>query len=453
MTSTSDLLQCPVCLDAFEDPQVLAGCGHSFCLRCVRGLNGRCPVCRGRFAANGVRPNFALRQVMEGGRSESIDLNTSMQVEASTRPDPIPSRSSLPSADRYREFGVPPCLAKLLAQEDEDIGVRIFLLDNSGSMTHPDGHILLQQGQSFRSVPATRWDEVREMAIEQARWNVAAGTPCEFVLLNSATPNQPQEQRDFFRVFSATDVEGLQRFLDRNPPRGSTPLAERIDGLRQRLAGSYSSSSADGRKIMLTIATDGVPNGNRGTFVQALRRITSELPVNIVIRLATDEDDIVEYYNRIDEEVELPLDILDDLKGEAKEIYALNPWLTYSPLIHRVREGGTLNKLFDLLDERCLTPMEVGLFSQLLLRNNQLSQFPRDPEGVIEAVTQELPSAPLVWDARRSCMAPPINLSKLHKAMYPKKYTVTSVAQWLLIVLIAVVALVYKIHMSENIMD
>lgn len=29
----------------------------------------------------------------------------------------------------------------------------------------------------------------------------------------------------------------------------------------------------------------------------------------------------VKYYNRIDEELELPLDILDDLTGEAKELH------------------------------------------------------------------------------------------------------------------------------------
>jgi hypothetical protein len=279
------------------------------------------------------------------------------------------------------------------------------------------------------------------MAMDQARWNVAAGTPCEFVVLNSATPNQPQEHRDFVRVHSNADIEALHMLLERNPPRGSTPLAERIDGLRRRLAGSYSSLSANGSKIMLTIATDGVPNGSKDIFVQALRRITLELPVNIVIRLATDEDNIVEFYNKIDEEVELPLDILDDLKGEAKEIFALNPWLTYSPLIHRVREGGTLNKLFDLLDERPLTPLEVGLFTQLLLRSNDSDPFPRDPEGLIEVVTKELPSAPLVWDARRSRMAPPINLGYLHRAMYPRKYSFASIGQGLILLLVVVAAL------------
>lgn len=73
------------------------------------------------------------------------------------------------------------------------------------------------------------------------------------------------------------------------------------------------------------------------------------------------EDDVLEFWQDVDEEVEFQLDVLDDLRSEAMEIHkAGNDWLAYTPAMHLIREGGTNLKLLDLLDERRLTPGEVS---------------------------------------------------------------------------------------------
>jgi hypothetical protein len=46
-----------------------------------------------------------------------------------------------------------------------------------------------------------------------------------------------------------------------------------------------------------------------------------KLPVWVVIRLCTDEDKMVEYWNNIDSVIELNMDVIDDPLGEAKEIH------------------------------------------------------------------------------------------------------------------------------------
>lgn len=266
------------------------------------------------------------------------------------------------------------------------------------------------------------------MALDQARWNASAGVRCEFLLVNPPSPQSPAQGRDFAVVDPksgnvAGQVAALAQLLKVNGPRGTTPMTQRLKELRQRLLREVS----DGRRIMLSIVTDGLPtspaNGNctlrdKQDFVEELRAFASTFNVFIVIRLATDDDETVDYYNKIDEEVELPLDILDDLQGEAKEVYdSQNGWFAYTPMIHRIREGGTMEKLFDLLDERPFTTVEISAFLELLLRGPDDAPFPRTPKELLEVVELAAARAPRVYDGRSGEMVPPVNMKVLKKAL------------------------------------
>ena len=50
-------------------------------------------------------------------------------------------------------------------------------------------------------------------------------------------------------------------------------------------------------------------------------RCLKNLPVWVVIRLCTNDNNMTQYWNGIDSEVELNMDVIDDPLGEAKEIH------------------------------------------------------------------------------------------------------------------------------------
>merc|ERR1719183_704906 len=123
-------------------------------------------------------------------------------------------------------------------------------------------------------------------------------------------------------------------------------MTQSLNELYKRIRRDHAELVAKGQRVVLVVATDGVPTDGGDTpeackrsMVSCLKRLTSQLRVFVMIRLATDEDDVVEFYNEVDDEFELDLEVLDDIEGEAKEIRQKgNTWITYSPLLHRIRE-------------------------------------------------------------------------------------------------------------------
>jgi len=179
-----------------------------------------------------------------------------------------------------------------------------------------------------------------------------------------------------------------------------------------------------GRKLMLVLVTDGVPNGSRHAFVESIRMLAREYPVHIVVRLCTNDSSVAEFFNQVDQEVELSLDIVDDFQNEAKNVHYYNPWLTYSHILHTIREAGTLSKLLDLIDERTLTPMEVGLVAQFLLRGVGQTKYSWNPEQFLGAAERDVLSAHHVFDIRRRTMSPVMDIKALRAAVLPGKFSI-----------------------------
>ena len=151
-----------------------------------------------------------------------------------------------------------------------------------------------------------------------------------------------------------------------------------------------------GQRVSIVLATDGTATDERGyadatvkaNFKEALGALKG-LPVWIVVRLCTDEGEVVNYWNEIDSELEFDIEVLDDFQAEAQEVYEHNPWLNYALPLHRMREMGFYHKVFDSIDERPLSRDEVKELARILFGRNRMRECP-DPEFDWKAFSQVL---------------------------------------------------------------
>jgi hypothetical protein len=239
-------------------------------------------------------------------------------------------------------------------------------------------------------VSCSRWKEIQETVDYHAQLAALLEAPTTFRLLNDPGSHiGPQE----FSVAATGpelihhDLEVARNTMARGSPIGVTPLVRNIKEIRQQIYDLAPTLLSQGRRVALVIATDGLPTNDYGIasrdanneFTSALRTLEG-LPVWIVIRLCTDEDQIVDFYNSIDSQLELSVEVLDDFIGEATEIHSTNPWLNYTLPIHRMREMGIQNRLFDLLDERSFTRSELYDFCRIMFGAREFANIP-DPEA------------------------------------------------------------------------
>lgn len=191
-------------------------------------------------------------------------------------------------------------------------------------------------------------------------------------------------------------------------PSGGTPLCRHIREVIAKVTTLRADLERNGQKAVLMIATDG--ESSDGDLAAAMAPL-KHLPVWVVVRLCTDQSSIVDYWNNIDENLELDMDVLDDLGGEEEEIRKVNPWLTYGPALHLMREFGVSNiKEFDLIDEQRLNFDQIYRVVRAILGGD----YPHpdvDMTGFIQCVNS---SNREIFSCRSNKMMPLIQTSQLN---------------------------------------
>lgn len=318
--------------------------------------------------------------------------------------DPLPAITSL-----HPSF--PPGLLSCFARSSAAFSERHWIVDNSGSMATADGREIVEVGGRHREVPCTRWQELTSSLTWHGSLSANTLSPVTFRLLNN--PGGGADQTLSLGLGDPVSELDRLRRLTSSTPCSTTPLCRAIASFHQHLLSSLPSLTASGTRALLVIASDGASSD--GDVAAALRPLR-DLPVWVVVRLCTDDDSVVDYWNSIDNELELDMDVLDDLSGEAKEITDLNPWLNYGLPLHRLREWGAVSKEFDLLDERAFNSVEVQAILKLLL-GVELPHPEVDYDEFEAQLVASLKEVGDVYDPLKKRMAPWVDVGKLRRSL------------------------------------
>jgi hypothetical protein len=348
-------------------------------------------------------------------------------------PTPFVSQDQLQHL--YNQHKFTPGLCNAVTQTLNDFSYRIWVVDNSGSMAAGDGkrQVTTSTGAT-KMVSCTRWDEIAECVTYHASLARDVTGPTKFRMMNPTAlsghcMSMGMDGNDFHGSFNT-----VMSCMQRSGPGGVTPLAGHVNYIRREIDVVRHELETTGKKVCVVLATDGLPSDNQGysnnraksEFVSSLRSLVG-YPVWVVIRLCTDEDDVCEFYNELDGQVELNFEVIDDFAGEAKEVYEQNPWLNYGLPLHRLREWGYANKLLDLLDER---PLMIGEVKQLVAFLLGIEQWDiPDPQvdftEFVTFVNDQQENLRPVFNVVKSRLGPWIDCKKLAK-QYGKKGCVIS---------------------------
>merc|ERR1712194_377517 len=371
-------------------------------------------------ATYSTRPSLATAQ-----RKSSYKLPSSRRGVFA----PVPEHQIAQLAEQGYTRG----LAHSLAQTIQTFPLRIWVVDNSGSMGAVDGHRFVEtkNKRDLKVASCSRWNEIRDCIEYHAQMAAALEAPTTFRMLNdpSCGPNSQQ----FGIAQTSLDSGVLQEELDcaitimkTAQPGGVTPLIQHIQEIRQSVAELEPQLRADGCRVAIILATDGLPTDERGhggaaiqqQFLEALRGLEG-LPVWVVVRLCTDEEKVVEFYNDLDGQLELSMEVLDDFIAEASEVHEHNPWLNYALPIHRLREMGYHHRIFDMMDERPFTHEELREYCSLLLIDKSPSDELPDPSAdwkeFSKTVKNLLARQQGQWNPMKKKVAPWIDMKKMDK--------------------------------------
>jgi hypothetical protein len=350
-----------------------------------------------------------------------------------------PATSSLPPAptqltptqlETLKQQGFTEGTAQTLLESISAFRLRIWVIDNSGSMNTTDGHRLkLGSNGTIQELNGTRWKELQETMEYHIQLASLLGAPSEFRMLN--TTSSGVNQFSLAMTVGQSEMEkqkelsrALQTILTAEPG-GVTPLTRHIYEIRSQVELLAPMLRATGQKVTIILATDGLPSDDYGRssdaeqikFREALNTLEG-LPIWIVIRLCTDNNDVVEYYNDLDRQLEFSLEVLDNYTDEAAEIHKVNPWLNYVLALHRMREMGLQNRIIDFLDERLLALYEVRDFCALLFGKGKMDGVP-DPEadykGFMKRMQQIIQEEHKQWHPVKKQVKSLISYNKLQR--------------------------------------
>jgi hypothetical protein len=171
-----------------------------------------------------------------------------------------PIRPSLTMVGNWRELveeGFSMGLARALASES-DFAFRIWIVDNSGSMSTGDGHRIVETSdRKIEGQCVTRWEELRETVLYHAELASILRTPTRFQLLNDPGENVGRKE---FVVGSQgcnrqEEMLVAKSVMQRTRPMGVTPLTSHVVRIETMIREMHAELAKSGERVAVVIAT------------------------------------------------------------------------------------------------------------------------------------------------------------------------------------------------------
>ena len=247
-------------------------------------------------------------------------------------------------------LGLPPGLLPAVRREHAACHSQLWLLDNSAGMRARDAHVVRPVRRSAASAAGPgagprarrdavrRWDELRECVGWHAR--AAAGAlrlPSKYLLLHRGEGGDDDYQ---FTVRwghdagagrttgVAGDLDRLSRALaDAALEERTCPLAARLRSLAKLVRRDAPALEERDSRVTVVVCTQGRPTGKDGRYGRDVQKEFQkelgellQLPVKLIFRVCSDDDNVLDMYNSLDSALGESIDVLDDFLGEVSEM-------------------------------------------------------------------------------------------------------------------------------------
>ena len=425
--------ECYCCRETYRrginDALTCNPCGHGICDPCLiqwrrsgRSNSNTCPQCR-RIITSTVINRDLMDIIEQQSRQVNVESNNNVS------PDETQNETQNNTRNNNNLISLKNINSKKKSETIIDKSqLAVYVLDNSGSMTGPDGKSLVfdkcDSGKFKIIQGVSRWRELEEKTNAISDYNIERNMPSIYYLLNPMYYNKWVDGQDFIMIDPTKEnyQENLkvlkEEILNKSNIRGSTPLDVITRHVKKSLHSFASNSNIKTYDICYNIVTDGQPNDKR-LFENELRYLANNFSIFLTINLCTDNDSIIEYYNDLDVKIGSELggmDVIDDLQGEQLEVIkAGNTFITYSYDIHVSRMAGCHSVVADELDEHVLSVFHANKLVKELLGCPQELPHWTDRENYIKKVTQLNTK---VYDLYNRSYQDLINTSKLNNMIW-----------------------------------
>ena len=180
----------------------------------------------------------------------------------------------------------------------------------------------------------------------------------EIRLINNSSPvivgQSKSIEDEFTRVAALLSSE----------PSGQTPICAQLNKIVRKVKKMEGRLRKSNRNALIFVMTDGTSSD--GDVANALRPLVG-FPVQIIIKIFTDEKEIIDYWHEVNSNLNLDITILKNVKDVAGACARKNSWLTYGEPLLLLRGFGVKIPGLDVMSYRQLNRDRIKDVCHILL--------------------------------------------------------------------------------------